>query len=466
MARPDTPAGPPRGQEKAHRRPPGSATPVLILSPSAHSSSSGLTYQDIAPAANHVDRPNPFALEGQAKRAADQAALVLARQRQPALAAPAPVPYGFPPSVFSRQQLGAPAAPGPTSSSTFLPLSRHPSLVSLGDSASGAVAPRSINRQQRELLHALRSDHGGGSSAGSAAGKENVEPVRRRPFLGAPTPTAAPGLEPPTPKRQRIRVAEWRDQVHRAASVEEGTSGGDGASRVDGRAPRQGAAAVGAGATRPVGKEQEGRTPQAQPGRTVVGRQQGKPAQEEEGEDGERAQPLKKARQRRQPAAKDDQPARSSPSSGGGGRGGPDVSAPKRRSGRTKRASGPVPTTAAANETGVSTLDLVAMLPRRAKRFGRRGGLSSQDEGEEEDEEDEATDYDDPGPTSKRKAKQRKPATRSRKTVGKAPSGRTRKRDEASGESDNSAARRKKKEAARLKWAEIDAFPLEVVPTL
>ncbi|GAA5925036.1 hypothetical protein JCM3775_006347 [Rhodotorula graminis] len=447
----------------------GGATPVVFLSPSARSSSSGLTYQDVAPTPGPASQLNPFALEGQAKRAADQALLLAARQRQPAPGAPASAPFGLPPSAFSHQYLGAPAAPGPLSS-TFLPPSRHPSLVSLADSGDG-VAPRSTHRRRRQLLDALLPDRGRGSSASSAAGhdgdgdagKENVEPVRRASYLAAPA--AAAHLEPATPKRQRIRVAEWRDQVHRAASVEEGTSAGEGASRVDESAARQGAVTVGAAAGRPAGKAQESRAAQAQPRRTAGERQQGKEGNVAEGEeDGERARQPKKTRQRRRPNASTDQRARSPPSSTGGGAG-RGVSGPKRRSGRTQRASEPAP--AAADETGVSTLDLVAMLPRRAKRFGRRGGLSSQDEGDEDEDEDEdvATDYDDLDATSKRKAKQRKPATRSRKTVAKAPAGKTRRRVDASGGSDDSAAHREK-EAKRRKWADIDAYELEIVPTL
>ena len=404
LARPADPARPAPAEPRTPTLPTrlargGAATPVpvdvLVLSSPAPSSSSGLTYQDAAPAAvNRPPQPNPFALAGQAKRAADQALLLAPRPRQPAPGAPAPPPFGLPPSAFSNQPLGA---------SALVPPSRHNSLLSFGSSGAGVgVAPRSTNRQQRELLRTLRSD-GGGSSASSAtgngaragaAGKENVEPARRRPVLAAPRTAGA--LEPETPKRQRTRVVEWRNDVQRAASVDEGRSSGgvDGAVRVDERVRPRGGAAVGAAGMQAVSKGHGALGAQAQqPRRTAGMREKGEKGEQAGSEDDdERARPAKKVRQRRRAADEPKQRRRSSVSSGAEAA----ASAPPRRSGRTKRERAPAAAAAAAagaaDETGVSTLDLVAMLPKRAKRFARRGGLSSQDEDEGEDE-DEATDY-------------------------------------------------------------------------
>ncbi|GAA5837104.1 hypothetical protein JCM9279_005587 [Rhodotorula babjevae] len=467
LSRHADPTRPPRDDPRTPTLPTrlarGGASPIVLPSSPAPSSSSGLTYQDIAPAALDApaDQPNPFALEGQAKRAADQARLLAQRQ----LGAPALPSFGLPPSAFSHQLLGASAAAGPSSSTLFPPV-RHASFVSLdGGTSSLGVAPRSTNRQKRDLLRDLLSN-GGGSGASSRdgrasdAGKENVEPAQRhRLLLAAPVPASTSALELETPKRQRTRVVEWRNDVHRAASVDElrGSSGG-GAVRVDERVARRGEAAVDLAGARATSEEKGARSTQARPRGAAVGRAKG---QQVGGEtDGERAQPAKKPRQRRRVADKDEQGRRGSTSPGAGAAA---ASAPKRRSGRSKRVSGPP--AAAADETGVSTLDLVAMLPRRAKRFGRSGGLSSQDEGDEDEEEDEATDYDDPGPSSKRKPKQRKPATRSRKTVSTAAPRKKTRRDESSGASDNSVSRREK-EAKRRKWAEVDAYELEVRKTL
>ncbi|GAA6057920.1 hypothetical protein JCM3770_002208 [Rhodotorula araucariae] len=366
---------------------------MLRLSPGPPTSSSGLTYADVQ--RELEEAPNPFALEGRARRASDEAA-----RRASGLPSP---PGG--PSYH---------VPGPRATHANLLYSREIGLGALGGlppsafsaARSSALAPTLDSAtaqpcaQTAHLLHALRS------SATRSPPSSSRDASR---LIGLGREAAAKENRPPTPAARRPPgwVADWRDEVHRAVAARAKAAEG----------------VVEAAVEAEVAPSPQEPVPQVK----------------------------KRAARKKTVRTQSHTPSELSP--------------PKRRLRRKRVAraeadeNGAAAAAAAdrADETAVSTKDLVAMLPKRARRFGTVRE-NEEDEPEEEEEEEE-TDYELLDSPSRRRSKRKPTVARSR------AASRKKQRCGTDSQSDNSESLRQK-EATRKKWDEVDSFALEVVYTL
>lgn len=321
-----------------YRRLPATASPPTRTAVAAvPSSDSGLTYVDEP--VGGATQTSTFALQGRAKRASDESARNPIGASLPSnsldarVTAASPAQQrtslrttGLPPSAFSLpHELGASPRRVPSNAAPA-PL-RSPAA----HKALSGFRPAKLAR--RPAAPFLDADAASDVLAG-ALDEDETQLKENRPELLLP-------------RRSRSRVEEWRDEVLAASAARSGSS-----------SARAGAEATG-------NADLVLRSPSKAGG-----------LQQDEHEPDEASSTQKKPRRRTPAAAK----KRTAAEDAAG-----HASPPKRRSTR-KKSSGrrQDESFGGADETGVSTADLVAMLPKRAKVFGKTR--------ENEDESDE-TDY-------------------------------------------------------------------------
>ncbi|GAA5997169.1 uncharacterized protein JCM10292_000073 [Rhodotorula paludigena] len=391
-----------------YRRLPATASrPTRSAVAAASSSDSGLTYVDEP--VGGATQTSTFALQGRAKRASDESGRNAIGASAPSKSLDAPVmaaspaqqrtslrATGLPPSAFC-----LPREPGASprrvpSSAAAAPL-RSPAA----HKAQSGFRPAKLAR--RPAAPFLDADAASDELAG-ALGEDETQLKENRPELLLP-------------RRSRSRVEEWRDEVLAASAARSSSS-----------SARAGAEAKG-------NADLVLRSPSKAGG-----------LQQDEHEPDEASSTQKKPRRRTPAAAKKRTAAEDAADH---------ASPPKRRSTR-KKSSGrrQDESFGGADQTGVSTAELVAMLPKRAKVFGKT---------RENEEESEETDYDRQPSRKETKSKPRARAVTQSKGGGKSPK-RTRKtRDQDTSDDTDTQLR---KEQARKKWAEVDSFALEVERTL
>ncbi|GJN92105.1 hypothetical protein Rhopal_005134-T1 [Rhodotorula paludigena] len=390
-----------------YRRLPATASPRTRSAVAAvPSSDSGLTYVDEP--VGGATQTSTFALQGRAKRASDESARNPIGASLPSnsldarVTAASPAQQrtslrttGLPPSAFSLpHELGA-SPRRVSSNATAAPL-RSPAA----HKELSGFRPAKLAR--RPAAPFLDADAASDVLAG-ALDEDETQLKENRPELLLP-------------RRSRSRVEEWRDEVLAASAARSSSS-----------SARAGAEAKG-------NADLVLRSPSKASG-----------LQQDEHESDEATSTQQKPRRRTPAAAKKRAAA---------GEAVGHASLPKRRSTRKKSSRRRQDESfGAADQTGVSTADLVAMLPKRAKVFGKT---------RENEEESDETDYEYPS-RKKTKSKPRARAVAQSKGGGKSPK-RTRKaRDQDTSDDTDTQLR---KEQARRKWAEVDSFALEVERTL